>query len=55
MMAASYNATGTPKDISGGDGRPTEVWIAFLVPSGTHLKQVKFNGKLVSALDQQVP
>ena len=54
MMAASYNATGTPKDITSGDGRPTEVYIGFLVPTGTHLKEVKFNGKTLSPLDQQV-
>jgi hypothetical protein len=55
MMVASYNATAAPKDISGQDGRPTDVWIAFLVPSGTHLKELTFNGKPVTPLDQQVP
>ena len=56
-MIAKYNALGTPQDVTGGadDGRPTDVWIGFLVPSGTHLKQLKVNGKAVADLDQQVP
>jgi hypothetical protein len=56
-MVAKYNALGTPQDVTGGadDGRPTDVWIGFLVPSGTHLKQLKISGKAVADLDQQVP
>ncbi|HYO07527.1 MAG TPA: hypothetical protein VER17_01020 [Tepidisphaeraceae bacterium] len=53
-MVAVYNANGTPKEIPSDEGRPTEFWVAFLVPSGTHVKEVKFSGKTVSPLDQQV-
>ncbi|MEO6434560.1 MAG: hypothetical protein ABIP55_02210, partial [Tepidisphaeraceae bacterium] len=55
-MVATYNANAAPADITGGsDGRPTDVWIAFLVPSGTHLKQATFSGKSVSQVEHAVP
>ena len=41
-------------DISAEQGRPLDVWIAFLVPSGTHLKELKLGGKTVTGLDQLV-
>ena len=54
-MIAVYNANGAPPPISGGgDGRPTDVWIAFLVPSGAHLKQLSFNAKPVAQMEQAV-
>jgi hypothetical protein len=53
-MVAVYNANGKPNDVSG-DGRPTQFWVAFLVPSGTHLKEAKYDGKTVASLDQAVP
>ena len=37
------------------DGRPTDVWIAFLVPSGTHLKQLNYSGKAIGTFEQDVP
>ena len=52
-MVAVYNAadavsSSTPlRDITTSDGRPIDVWVAFLVPAGTPLKQVKFNNKNV--------
>ena len=55
-MIAVYNANGAAPDVSGGnDARPLEVWIAFLVPSGSHLKQLTFNGKPVAQMEQVVP
>jgi hypothetical protein len=54
-MVASYRSEGAPKDIAASEGRPMDVWIAFLVPSGTHLKKVTLNGKSVADLDQAVP
>ncbi len=56
-MVAKYDASGATPDVTGSpdDGRPTDVWIAFLVPSGTHLKQLNFNGKSIAPLDQAVP
>ena len=54
-MVAVYNAAGSPPPINpGGDARPTDVWIAFLVPAGTHLKQLTFNGKPVAEMEQMV-
>ena len=46
-MVAVYNATDPVGDIANTDGRPIDVWVAFLVPTGTQLKEVKFNDKLV--------
>lgn len=54
-MAAVYNANGAPPPIASGEGRPMDVWIAFLVPSGTHLKQLTLNGQPIAQLDQVVP
>ncbi len=53
-MVASYRSEGAPKDIGAEDGRPLDVWIAFLVPPGTHLKKLTLNGKSVADLDQVV-
>ena len=57
-MVAKYDSSGaTPPDVTGtpDDGRPTDVWIAFLVPSGTHLKQLNYNGKSIGTMDKAVP
>jgi len=56
-MVAKFNATAAPADVtgSGDDGRPTDVWIAFLVPSGTHVKEFKVSGKTAAKIDQAVP
>ena len=54
-MVAVYNANGAPPAIASGDGRPMDVWIAFLVPSGTHLKQVTLNGQPLAQMEEVVP
>ncbi len=54
-LAASYNSAGTPTDIAAEEGRPTDVWIAFLVPSGTSMKTVTFDNKKVGDVNQDVP
>jgi hypothetical protein len=57
-MIAKYDANATrPPDVSGSsaDGRPTDVWIGFLVPSGTHLKQLQYKGKTLAEMEQVVP
>ena len=36
------------------EGRPTEVWIAFLVPEGTQLTELQFDGKRVAAVNTKV-
>jgi hypothetical protein len=56
-MVAKYNATGAAQDVTGSpdDGRPTDVWIGFLVPSGTNLKSLKVNGQQVAEFNENVP
>jgi hypothetical protein len=57
-MVANFDANATqPPDVSGSAevGRPITVWIAFMVPSGTHLKQLNYNGKSMAAMEQMVP
>jgi len=46
-MAASYDSSGASVDVphSGGEGRPTDVWIAFIVPEGMQLKQLMYDNK----------
>lgn len=46
-MAAIYNAVDPPRDFTNADGRPLDAWVAFLVPSGTQVKTLKFNNKVV--------
>ncbi|HEY7090916.1 MAG TPA: hypothetical protein VH518_22660 [Tepidisphaeraceae bacterium] len=33
---------------------PTDVWIAFVIPENTTLKEVRFDGKRIKSVDQQV-
>ena len=57
-MVAKFDANATqPPDVTGSadDGRPLKVWIAFLVPSGTHLKSLNVNGKPAATMEQMVP
>jgi hypothetical protein len=54
-MAASFNIAGNPKDITAEEGVPTDVWLVFSVPSGTHLKQLKHKGSVAQDVDLAVP
>jgi hypothetical protein len=47
-LVASYNYAGGIPAIKQSEGRPTDCWIAFLVPSGTQLKQLIYDGKPIS-------
>jgi hypothetical protein len=53
-MVARYEAEKQVGDVPHEEGRPTEVWIAFLVPEGTQLTELQFDGKRVAAVDQKV-
>ena len=54
-MAASFNIAGNPSDIASDEGVPTDVWIVFSIPSGTHLKQFQHKTTVVQEIDQPVP
>ena len=54
-MAASFNITGSPKDLTSAEGTPTEVQFIFAIPSGTHLKQFKYKGNVAAEVDLLVP
>jgi hypothetical protein len=47
-MVAAYNSAGGTPSITQSEGRPTDCWIAFLVPSGTQLKQLTYDGKPIA-------
>ena len=53
-MVARYEAESQVGDVPHEEGRPTEVWIAFLVPEGTQLAELQFDGKRVAAVNQKV-
>ena len=53
-MVARYEAESQVADVAHEEGRPTEVWIAFLVPEGTQLAELQFEGKRVAAVNQKV-
>jgi hypothetical protein len=50
-MVARYNASGNVADVPHADGRPTDVWIYYAVPTGTHVTAVTFNGKTAGPAD----
>ncbi|MGB7159331.1 MAG: CvpA family protein [Tepidisphaeraceae bacterium] len=55
VMAAVYDAAapiaGPVKD----EGRPIEGWLAFVVPSGTQLKELTYKGQSIKAVSETVP
>ncbi|HMB96013.1 MAG TPA: CvpA family protein, partial [Tepidisphaeraceae bacterium] len=53
-MVARYDSVLQVNDVPRSEGRPTDVWIAFLVPQNSTLREFRFNGKRIKALDQQV-
>jgi hypothetical protein len=54
-LAARYNAEGSAvvTDLPRG-GRPTDVWIAFLVPEKSSLRELRLSGKRITSISQQV-
>jgi hypothetical protein len=53
-MVAVYDADQDVSDTPREDGRPTDVFIMFLVPEGTSLTELTFEGKRVTTLKQDV-
>ena len=53
-LAASYDSTGATPSINQTEGRPTAVWIAFLVPSGTQLKSLNYQAKAIREVTETV-
>jgi hypothetical protein len=53
-MIAQYNLDQPLASLSHTEGRPTSIWIAYLVPGGTHLKELSYKGKQLKALEQVV-
>jgi len=54
-MLAAFDVERGAEAIDQVEGRPLEVYLAFGVPSGVSLTGLKFNGKVISSLDTQVP
>jgi hypothetical protein len=55
MMIARWDAEKPVSELPyKGDLRPTDLWIAFVVPENTTIKEVRFDGKRVKSLDQLV-
>jgi hypothetical protein len=53
-MVARYDADADVNELSPEEGHPIEVTLAFLVPEGTKLKELLFDGKRVAPVTQQV-
>jgi hypothetical protein len=54
-LTASYDSSGTVlPSISHSEGRPTDVYIAFLVPAGTTLKNLKYGNAVVHETSETV-
>lgn len=54
-MIARYHAEQPLLDVQApGDGRPTDVWIAFIIPQGTTLQELRFQGKAVTRVNLPV-
>lgn len=53
-MVAAYDSTAPVREIGREEGRPTDVWIAFLIPQNTQLTELQFRGKPVQPVDLEV-
>lgn len=51
-LAAEYNVATPVTSMSPVEGRPTDVWVIYQVPAGTHAKQWDYQGKLAHAINQ---
>jgi hypothetical protein len=51
-LIAQYDAAGTVSSIGHDEGRPTDVWMVYLVPKGTQLQQWDFGGKKTADVNQ---
>jgi hypothetical protein len=55
-MVGTYDWTGSPLavEIPSGTTRPTDVWLLFLVPDGTMVKELDFSGRRLVSINQRV-
>jgi hypothetical protein len=53
-MVARYDASSPVASIDKEDGRPLDVWIAFLIADGTKLKELTYQGKSIRTVDLEV-
>jgi hypothetical protein len=53
-MVGRFDANLPVTDVPRSEGRPTDVWIAFIVPQNSALREFRYNGQRVRSLDQQV-
>ena len=54
-MVANYNADAPVASVAKEEGRPLDVWIVFLVPSGKQITDFQFSGASVSPVDLKIP
>jgi hypothetical protein len=54
-MVANYNSDAPVASIAKEEGRPLDVWIVFLVPSGKQITDFQFSGASVSPVDLKIP
>ncbi|HVT87957.1 MAG TPA: CvpA family protein [Tepidisphaeraceae bacterium] len=55
-VIARYNAEAAPAEVPRVDSaRPTDAWIAFLVPPGTALQELRYGGKRIASVNIQAP
>jgi len=55
MMAAVYDAAAPISSMDKEEGRPTDGWLVFVVPSGTEIKELTYKGAAVQTVNQKVP
>jgi hypothetical protein len=53
-MVARYDASSPVSSIDKEDGRPLDVWVAFLIADGTKLKELTYQGKSIRTVDLDV-
>jgi hypothetical protein len=54
-MAGAYDADAPVASVEQEKGRPTDVYLLFVVPSGTHLKGVTHKGQPIAELEEVIP
>lgn len=54
-VVARYNAEAQVSDLpTSGETRPTDLWLIFVVPENSTIKELRFAGKRIKSLDQPV-
>ncbi len=54
-MVAAYSADAPITQVPTGEGRPTDIVLAFLVPSGVRITESRFGDQAIATLDRTVP